>query len=737
MANPRARKGRKIPTQNGAAANPGSSHKTGQRKIREVVRNRHGNDKEAVFDDGEQVLNDASKPQKGFRAKLQESLTTGAIAIAPASSLKGKSSMASHKMDQPGKPIGGRNVTKDNTGNTSTSMKDHGDPFGKKQKNTGGQFEKLEGGKHEGTMGESMSIRDIADTIQDDGVSLQSLFDSYARSVQYVALREFREIAESYGCNCQDEATLMRLMTTNSQFMFMEGQDGGGRYWVPRLMTEGEVPEAFKKNWKNGEGESDSFGGDNGGEDGGEKKEKKKSKKPWEKEETVDEAFQHQSPDEHFGRHRDPGYDQAESMDDIPFFDDDSVNDEFGGGMDGEFGGGMGGEFGDEGMEGSATRGGDTFAGRESADMGAGSCPECRAPLDELGCPECGFTPDEFEQDRFDDPSDIASNNDQMDQFMGSARGGLDNDLMDVENQSGEDLMDLHGMGDEYGDEEPDDRFYESRNRRGMLSEDGHKMDSPAGKGVEAKTSNKKSGLPQEKTDTTDMGKAWPRKQKNTGGMWEEFGNSKHAEASDGIQTHHSELNLKTKQKNTGGQWETFEGGQHAGKMGGGATKMHESVNMLNRHVRQTLAREVQTNKRLYSESGKYPLMFMVSASDQVRPRIHNNLMEALVDAEELLQVYGADNVSFEARFCDSDGSVLARKLIPMINVHARGPIVAEGKRILFRFPEIAQDYADRIVSEGKSCRAVTDNWGASVTASIDFKRATAIFRNLVESGKS
>ena len=60
-------------------------------------------------------------------------------------------------------------------------------------------------------------------------------------------------------------------------------------------------------------------------------------------------------------------------------------------------------------------------------------------------------------------------------------------------------------------------------------------------------------------------------KQKNTGGGFQEFGDSKHGEASDGITSHRAEMNLKTKQKNTGGQFETFAGSKNT--MGGSVSE--------------------------------------------------------------------------------------------------------------------------------------------------------------------
>ncbi len=59
-------------------------------------------------------------------------------------------------------------------------------------------------------------------------------------------------------------------------------------------------------------------------------------------------------------------------------------------------------------------------------------------------------------------------------------------------------------------------------------------------------------------TDTVDMGKAWPRKQKNDGSAQEEFADSKHGNADDGITSSVGDKasGLKSKQTNTGGNFE-------------------------------------------------------------------------------------------------------------------------------------------------------------------------------------
>ena len=62
-------------------------------------------------------------------------------------------------------------------------------------------------------------------------------------------------------------------------------------------------------------------------------------------------------------------------------------------------------------------------------------------------------------------------------------------------------------------------------------------------------------------------------KQRNTGAGIEDFGDSKHGTANDGITSHRADLNLTTKQKNTGGQWETFQGSKNTMHGGEGVSE--------------------------------------------------------------------------------------------------------------------------------------------------------------------
>lgn len=890
-----------------------------QRRVKEVVKNRHRHDREEVFDTGEQVLNDnleetmqhpslngfpanieaervdghimywqvdnrgarirgtgcadcAQEPnficaacdtadeaehaesmrdQRRFLGvddydNLEESLTTGAIASFPGTpgtnttagrahtTHKGSSMTKKHEMAQPGTPIGTKKPTKDKTGASDTGMTEHGEPFGRKQKNTGGQWEKLEGSR-DGNMSEHLTPAEIANTIVDDGMTLQQLFNSYAGGVNYVSLREFNEITRAYGCACHDEGALMQLMEANHDYMFIEGSDHQGRFWVPQaakvvteafgsgardpdfdpvdlgpIDIEGEKVDEeplnrdfeFDEPWlaTNSDSEIDEldlddsgpmaapaqrdpvfnrmtakrhdrgagasakdiagagaigkgrFGKDNaipGKAEAALENRKHNETTVCESEanemgaliegitgrpqgklmpngrrrpltEAVAKAqrqqrplterggYQEEEPGAHFDRHRDPGYGSATDpgLTDFPMFND----------------------IGDD-LADNPAGGGEHYQDPERTEPGMDMCPECEGIMDELGCPDCGFT--------HDDVNSFAQNR-EMDPAMGAEMrdsAGSGTDVYDDFNE-----FELDPSAHINRPTDSDRGFDETRGQTGRrpLNEDGHKMTSPKGTSIAGKV-HSKSGLPSTDTDTSDMGKEWPRKQKNTGAAQEEFGNSKHGDASDGIQTSQGEP-FGRKQKNTGGQWEELKGGQHGGQMSGGAKKMYESVNVLAQHVRKLLA-EYAKNSSLTAQAGRYPMRFVVSAGEHVRPKMHNQLTEALADAEELVQVFGPEGVSFEAQFCTPDGAIAHKRLVPMIRVAQRGPIVQEsqsaGGRFLFRFPEVARGYADLIVKEGRACRAVTHNWGAAVTAKVTLAEAMSVFRALTKSSQS
>lgn len=616
---------------------------------------------------------------------ISENVTTAAIAASMAP-FETETTPMSHKMNQGGAGVATKNPTNDQTGAASTNMTDMGKTWPRKQKNTGGQAA-FEGGG-EGRMHEDYTPEGIAAKIDDNGAPLQELFDAYARQSDMIALFEFREVCAAYDCDCPDERTLLQLMEANREFMFYEHEDAQGKYWTGKTIAEGEMPPQFREHVKGGDGsESD----DDGNEDDG-KKDKKKGKKPWE------EGRQNRTPLNENWRYN-PEFDEEFDTAGYEGPDDRQVP------MDNEF------------M--------DQFAAVDS-------CPECGAEMDELGCMSCGYQPDDAGgMEGMDDLEEI----DPM-MFQGRMEG-LRNDG-NVIGEEEETCPECGGKVVNGKCECEEEEMHESRRRRGrtLTEHDRVAMDGPTGQGVvdrPNKVGAKSPDLPYTGTEHPEMGRTWPRSQKNTGGQ-EAFGNSSVAEPNDTVQTFLRSGNLGEKQKNTGGQWEQFEGfsWSDGGTLSGGAKQMYENLNRLAQHSRRVLA-EYARQAQIYRHPGKYPMSYTISAGDYVQPKIRKNLVEALADAEELVQLVGPDQVSLEARFYNQDGNLLLKKLLPLVELKQRGPVVCEGK-MLFRFPEIARDYADTLVENGKTCRAVTHNWGAAVTARLSYQDATTAFDLLKES---
>lgn len=654
------------------------------KRVREIVQTPETHEPEEVFDDEEQVI----KADIDRDEDLTEAVTTAALAMPPG--LISTERKMTQKMEQTGKTIGGQKMSHDKTGAAETSLKDLGKEWPRKQKNTGGQ-QPAGGMGH--TKKEEYSPEGIADLITDDIVPLQEIFDAYATSSGYVSLPEFNEVCTAYGHHIATEQTLVHLMAVNKKFMFTEQEDAQGRYWMVEDHGEGEEEEEYellcpkcdkhpcvcpkeakfdgpcpKCHQDPCECEMCSECGECPCACPG-KNEKKKSKKPWEDTEisqnTITEARPGQGPRGGYGYQVHDPY--AKTHLDV----DDWTEDEL------------------AKMAELEPEDGPPYEAEEGPPQETGEgpyqgCPECGAMMDELGCPECGYSEDEMSM-----AAAIPGRPGRPE--MGESKGKKDKTILEYDNVA---------------------------------------MSGPPGKGVVERTGKggKESGLPKTKTDTQEMGKEWPRKQKNVGGSWEETGQTKHAEAGDSQQKEMMRMGLGEKQKNTGGSWEKFEGGG-AGKMTGGAKKMYENVSRLAKYVQETIKEFAKESKL---SKGCYQVSFAVSAGDSVKPKVSGRLMEALADVEELLQVNETDQVSLEARFCNSNNQIVAKRLVPLIQVAERGPIVVEG-RILFRFPEVARDFADVLVSEGKTCRAITDNWGAAVTAKIPMSLAMSAYQAIKE----
>lgn len=77
---------------------------------------------------------------------------------------------------------------------------------------------------------------------------VQGLFNNYARSASAVCVEDFQDLLDAHGADVViDESSLLNLMNENAEFMFYEGKDANGPYWVAEAITEGENRRPFAK----------------------------------------------------------------------------------------------------------------------------------------------------------------------------------------------------------------------------------------------------------------------------------------------------------------------------------------------------------------------------------------------------------------------------------------------------------------------------------------------------------
>lgn len=164
---------------------------------------------------------------------------------------------------------------------------------------------------------------------------------------------------------------------------------------------------------------------------------------------------------------------------------------------------------------------------------------------------------------------------------------------------------------------------------------------------------------------------------------------------------------------NEGGQFEEMKGGKKA---------VEESVARLALSVKRGIDRCLPK-----LQPGRYSVSYVVEGAGVVSNR--RSLTEALVDAEELLQALGQDNVRFTANFNLGDKLMYSQR-INLPAVRRRVPIVSEN-RVLFRFKEVANLFARGILAEGKACRMRSHNWGVAVEGRFGWNTATRAFATL------
>jgi|10_taG_2_1085330.scaffolds.fasta_scaffold00071_44 hypothetical protein len=678
-------------------------------------------------------------------------------------------------------------------------------------------------------------------TMMEGDVSLQRLFNSYAADGrEAVCVEDFQMLIRAHGSGKQiDEQSLMQLMSENQQFLFYEGTDANGPYWVPTPLAEGKpfpgAAEPFG---------SDSNGDDSDSDDSDDSD--SSSGKPWESGSSDDSDDDSGKPWESRqrgraiseGRSRRPFGQTINELQRRPperevdlyrggITDDPSITPNF---DDPGMGGpemGMGGPEMGMGMDGPGGPG----MGMRRSEMGMGAaldaCPECdyNGPGGEESCPECGamigdmgeeaiygdggmtpnigtpedvddddefFASGDYDEDEITEWSDSRPRDNFYDRFYDADADpdNLEFCMPEFGSVSDADYcgLDDHEAYDEHRDPTGQDEVWESpedpgddddstamfraaanrpraakrtgqgtrrerenfneslrnfmtsaRNiighnkgqHRGSIAEalnqswdyyagrinpnrcsekvqnslvelmdkfpgfspiaeDNEFTDSPESKAMDSSEgsaiggggsgSNKSSFLPEADSDTSDEGEAWPRSHKQQSSPEE------------------TPIIKGTEKGMTG--------------TGTNAKTVKENVARLSKQVKKCLNEGIKGLR-----GGRFDVRFtcLVQESNGKinRTKTRVRLAEALADAEELLQVYPADQVVLESYF-GRGGSCLRKYDIPLSPVKARGPLVS-GDKALFRFNRTAERYAQNLVSEGFSCRVGSHNWGQAV----------------------
>ena len=166
-----------------------------------------------------------------------------------------------------------------------------------------------------------------------------------------------------------------------------------------------------------------------------------------------------------------------------------------------------------------------------------------------------------------------------------------------------------------------------------------------------------------------------------------------------------------------------------------GTEKSGGSVKESSSAIQKNISRLATYTKKAIKEAakrfrGKYDLTFSVVVNEgegKVKTPVRSQLSEALADTEEILQFHNPADVALEANFCDSTGCTVFHTNIPMIKIDRRGPMFAEGK-VLFRFNKNAENFANELVAEGKTCKITDHNWGRAVATNVSRKMAAECF---------
>lgn len=562
---------------------------------------------------------------------------------------------------------------------------------------------------------------------------LQGLFNAYARKAQSVCLEDFQELCNAHGAEVVlDHVSMLRLMDANKEFMFYEGRDASGSYWLVDDLPKQAVTEGRRGNVKG---------------HGGRK--------------TLNE-MQLRTPDDEIGLYNDrpnPG---------DPDFSEDPMAD-FGAGPI-------------EPLDSDPTLG-DAMGGDMAGEM---ECPGCGYAGLEAECPECGtemMDPMGGDVDGLADPNSMGREVDGLDDEFGSnddlAAGPLD--------QIPEDDFDTDALPGHQFENRIDNspaiqeslrkflvsaRAMIGQNRRAAprdLAEAlNHSWDFYAGN-VDANTCPSKvkqtlhglmTKFPGFNPLTESDAMTAPEGTKLGGGD----GPKDNLPKQPTNLTTHGDKSLLGKHQTNNLEGTPTISGTAKGMTGrstnesrkrpvGIATRtVKENINRLSAYVKKQIAEGAKALR-----GGKFKTSFAVAVTEDQLPDFIKNkqskgkkdakkkpskkrtpkrdsLAEALADAEEVLQFHHPKDVTFETTFLGPNGQVALKHDTPLFTIMPRGPVVGEGK-VLFRFQRNAEAFADQLVNEGVQCRVRPHNWGSAVEAKTNYKMAARAFQDLAECG--
>jgi len=563
-----------------------------------------------------------------------------------------------------------------------------------KQKNKGGQHEPF----NSGNMSEEWSIDGVADIMEEDDVNLQDVFNGYADQADLICLEDFQTICDAYGLETLiSEDNLESLMDCNDKFVFYEGNDDQGQYWI-----RGPIGESFGAIAKGA-----AVGGVQGATKG--------------------------------------------------------ALDAMGGGEE------------------SFDECGEAMVGEVAPEMGR-CCPECQCEpcecvgqeqMDEIGlnCESDPFGGDDIipEPPGHEGPESMLPGEGPLDlpprepsrrppvggprrPFEGvSGEGDVISEMTTTAGVAAPPVPTAPSTGDKPMGKSIATGTEGQRNRRGLMGPDDEESEeAKAGRVAPTESTCKSCGcimdsigcpgcdllreaedLGLSSTASTDENGRFTSDATTDGlgGLNEstpgaETQESTSTKPDDGITTElggmGKELGQNDKVKNKGGQ----------APLKGGSGAMQENVMRLARAAKPAIEEAAAKIGRV----GKYAMRFSV-ACEGIETRTRNQLTEALVDVEELMQAYGPKTIVLEAHFHQPKGGKVGTCRIPLTKIKRRDPIVSENK-VLFRFPEVANDFADKVVNEGITCRVKNHNWGSAVNGRFSWGAACQAFKSISEDSR-